>query len=323
MGRMLRNRRYAEASILFSMMDLELLSFQAKHGVLASEECEAMAWGEEELLKLDEVSVDLKAELPGDSALHALSPDLCQQLHLFYIREDDVYARLWESFIREFVPQMSAHDVQCLDITGNEEAGWEFTAQAVAVLRQNWCSWRPEVALPEEEKGLIKEWGALVLSYKAVSVAGVLFAEGDWFMARPNECNGDFTPIPNAAEGLPKFGPPKQMWAGKIKRIMQHSRFSGDGHPLDEVILEVQWHVTRSAEHGGPYSIAYQSPMVLAAMHSTECPFFPARSVLPIKFTAMRALGIPRGQPACLVLIRRQWHSLAAVNLPVPWPSPS
>lgn len=103
-----------------------------------------------------------------------------------------------------------------------------------------------------------------------------------------------------------------------------HSRFDENHEAINESILHVEWHESVSAQNGGPFSVELQAPIVMAAAHQSECPFFPARSVLPIKCCAMQAFlprqgrGGPAG-PRCYVLIRRQWHSLGAVEMHMPW----
>jgi hypothetical protein len=317
---MLKNKRFPEASMLFGMMDKELLSFYKKH-VVVEEVNEDKVWGEEQLLSLENVSIELEGELKGAAGVHVLDIEQCQELHVFFTREDEVYDELWSTFVAWFVPRMSSAQRQRYDITNGIAGGWDLSPGAMMHLRAEWSTWCPGIPLNESVKGLIMMWPKQVICYDKVRVEGVPFSVGDWFMARPNEANDDFTPIQGAVQGLPQFGVPQHFWCGKIKRIFSHSRYGGDKTPLTEDVLEVQWHVSTGVQHGGPYSVSYQAPLVLAAVHPSECPFFPARSVLPIKFCSMRALGLPLSCPACYVMIRRQWHCLGAVKLPVPWPA--
>ncbi|KAF5827322.1 hypothetical protein DUNSADRAFT_859 [Dunaliella salina] len=331
--RMLKNRRYAEASMMLGMIDKEILSFFEKHGmhVEPSEVSDQVQldepWGEEQLLSwAGDLSIKLLEEVKGPSRMHVLSPQMRYHLRVYYTREDQEYDDLWQRYTAYCIPRLSDDLRSRLDINPNSAGGWDMNPDVFESLRARWNEWAhsADAQLDDSQRSLTKMWQGKVLCSKKVSVLGVPFSVGDWFMARPNdeEDGGDVTPLPGAAEGMPKYGVPKRMWCGKIKRIIQHDRWLRLEQPDErEAMLEVEWHVSLPVEHGGPYSVAYQSPLVLAAAHTTECPFFPVRSMLPIKFCAMRSLGLPARCPPCLVLIRRQWHCLSAVKLPVPWPS--
>lgn len=317
--RMLRNRAHPESNVFLCMMDKELVCRQMKHGVMkrVPEEGESVAWGEDELLKQERYDVELLSL--HRNAVDIVTPEQRQQLHLMYMREDEQYLDLWSAFVNEFVPGMSQAQRDGLDITRSNEGVWEFTAVALEYLRAQWPYWaRSNVS--QSLKGLVRLWQGMVVRYQKVKIADVVFRVGDWVMPRPAP-EDDLTPLPEAAFDSPKWGVPKRIWAGKIRRILSHSRYAQDSEPIEEKVLEVTWHESLDARHGGPYSVDLQAPIVLAR-ESSECPYIPARSVLPIHFTPMRALHMPRGCPQCYVLIRRQWHSLGpGVNAPVPWPA--
>lgn len=318
---MLRNRRHVESNVFLTNLDKEFLYFHRQHGLVAKEEeWLESAWGEEELLKSEHLDIELKGPYPGAKGVYELSEEQEQQMHLCYMREDSDYADLWEGHVNDYVPKMSDAERTEWDITEGMQGGWDFNARALKFVRYKWPEWRPREPVADGLLGLTSVWVGMGQRFKEVSIEGVSFKEGDWFIARPNLLNDDLTPLPNAAADLPKFSVPKRVWAGKIKAIFRHERFGKQREPITENMLEVQWHESLSASDGGPFSVDYQSPVVHVAMHPTECPFFPARSVLPMKCTAMRALHM-QGSPPCLVLIRRQWHSLGAVDLPVPWPA--
>ena len=80
--------------------------------------------------------------------------------------------------------------------------------------------------MPAAVERRIKEmWEPTVTDIPYVRLGCIKFRKNDFFLARPNADNGDLTCVDGAAEaGLPEYGPPRQMWFGKVLGVVVHSR---------------------------------------------------------------------------------------------------
>lgn len=248
--------RYVEASIFFGMLDAELLAFYDKHVAPIRRESpdaaeDAKVWGEEELLCAESFPLGfpvLEGELSGAAGAQKLSPELSQELHVFYMREDQAYRKMWCSFVDAFVERMNVDERRFYDITRSRArgGGWELSVRATHHLRREWSRWvEGAVQFDESQKGLSLQWPEQVQCFKkACLTEGVSFCVSDWIMARPNEEDGDLKKIiPEPPEGLPKYGVPNRMWSGKILHIFRHNRYGGElrkPEALRELVLEVE-----------------------------------------------------------------------------------
>lgn len=232
-----------------------------------------------------------------------------------------MYENAWDAFLLEFMPTMSNEEKRRYGIEWRGADGWAFPPNAIAFLRGRWEEWgkRPENAGPTVF------WGSGVSTFASLVVGPVKFVIGDWFLARPG-VDEVRAIVPTPPAGLPKYGVPNHLWFGKIISFVRHTRVDSDGSQLQEDFVETEWHVTvaRNEEHperGGPYSAELQSPIVNAGITS-EISFFPARSVVPLRMTAMPASRArPQGTPACWAMIRRDWHCcLGALDCAMEYP---
>ena len=86
-------------------------------------------------------------------------------------------------------------------------------------------------------------WEPTVTNIPYVRLGGIKFRKNDFFLARPNADNGDLTRVDGAAEaGLPEYGPPRQMWFGKVLGVVVHSCWGGEfqGQVVKSELLHVQ-----------------------------------------------------------------------------------
>ena len=125
--------------------------------------------------------------------------------------------------------------------------------------------------------------------------------------------NGDFVRLGTNVPGAHQFfwGPPRQMWLGKVKHIV-HVECPAGG---EEEVLDVEWHKTADAPLG-PYDAQLMAPIVYKEVHK-DVRFICCSTVLPIKVDAVKEHPFRRH---LLLMLRRSWLPLSVLGLPVPWP---
>jgi len=201
-----------------------------------------------------------------------------------------------------------------------DDGSYSFSIKALSVMHHRFAAWGalPASDLTPADRACTVPLPLNVDVMKAVVVQGVHFAVGDWVLARPNAANGDLSDVldGDAELHLPRHGVPKILWFGKIRSLFVHRFPAGQGHD----IADVEWHKSLDVGAGGPYDVDLQSPIVYrraAYAVTEEQAYMECSAIVPLKMAVMAHPS----RPDCFAMIRRTWHPLAVLDLPVPWPA--
>lgn len=316
MVRELKDKAHVAANMIGRLADKEVCGL-FKWETNSSEDDEG-TWGAHNLLRSGHLVVE--GILGGTRRLSGyilLSVTEHSWLHKMYIGCDQSFAALWERFVTE----EGANEVQrqrwgeadasrTSAVVGNGEQGWEFSPMALQGLHSAFYTWgRTKEGLSDADRARTVPLPIEAQSLKCIKlgtgIEAVSIKVGDWVLARPDDdC---LNPIPNAGEGLPKYGVPKCMWFGKVLGIFKHKR---QGLPAIEVV-KAEWHASV-----GPYDTDFMAPVVRKGVVHADDPYIPAQSLLPLNMIALRH---PR-HSRLLVMLRKTWLPLSAVHMPLPWP---
>ena len=275
-------------------------------------------WGEQQCLREEHVAVAMGDRLGKGSrlgGLYTLDSPAAADLHAFFVAHNGVYAATWRAFEQEYVSQIVAGGgQQAQGIVPDGLGGYAIPHQKLQHLRWEWQEWgvsKYGVEFQVPGRAASTYFGDHWAEYKSVLIGGYKFKPGSWVLAKPNEANADLMRLDTHAQGVAEYGPPRQMWFGKVKHIV-HVECPAGG---EEEVLDVEWHKTADAPFG-PYDAQLMAPIVHKVVYK-DVRFIRCNTVLPIKIDAVKEHPFHRH---LLVMLRRSWLPLSGAGLPVPWP---
>jgi hypothetical protein len=262
-------------------------------------------------------------ELLGAPKGRDLQEDEISMLVYHHCQFDVVFHHLWSQFLKS-VQQGTWDDPRVQAEKVREEAGlYVYRGGRIRQVVLSFSEWgrhlRDAGRINEAEAEMTMFMWARKLEYpRGVKINGVVFRAGDWVISRPTA--SDIRRLHGVDGcGLPRVGPPKQLWAGCIKRVIRHAPGLKQPQASMSALLDVEWHEGGSGDgrnpDPSPFDVGLQCPQLRERVFPGDR-YAKCTAVLPMR-TVCKPHPLRQGT---LVLLRRSFHCLGAAQIPVPWP---